>query len=71
MLQVVSPNQMARGAGHMLRWFDKTQAQRVSTGGPVHPCCVHHRRGEAHAVLHKIQFQLQTPAAYIPAHKCD
>ena len=24
MLQIVCPNQMARGAGHMLRWFDKT-----------------------------------------------
>lgn len=56
MLQIVGPNQMAGGAGHMLRWFDKTQAQRVSTGSPVHPCCVHHRRGEANAVPHVVQF---------------
>lgn len=60
LLQIVCPDKMARGAGHMLCWSDETQAQCVPTGSPVYPCCVHHSGGEANAVLPSGQLCMQT-----------
>ena len=66
MLQVVCPNQMAGGAGHMLCWIDETQVQCFPTSGPVHPCCVHHCRGGANAVPHAVQ-SLSADIDWLPA----
>ena len=45
LLQIVCAYQMARGAGHLLRWTDKAKTKCVPTGSPVHPSCVHYCRG--------------------------